>query len=170
MTKCFLSSFSPEHEIGVLQRRTLKPLWTLMGSMGSPAPTRPKLEFAHWKHDLLWRQFVLSCLVLSCHVKISQITVPAATLLVLLESPSWVWVHQAGFLVFRHLVQELLNIEPFFHWKFNKIKTTFFFKREIGLCSCYYYWESRMWVGFNEGDFITFRPKASMKKWVISQC
>ncbi len=27
------------------------------------------------------------------------------------------------------LVQELLNIEPFFHWKFNKIKTTFFLGR-----------------------------------------
>lgn len=124
--KCFLSLFPPEHKIGVLQHRTLKPLWTLLGSMGSPDPTRPKLEFAHWKHDLLWRQFVLFGLVLSCHMKISQITVPAATLLVLLESPSWVWVHQAGFMVFRHIVQELLNIEPFFHWKFNKINTTSF--------------------------------------------
>jgi len=40
---------------------------------------------------------------------------------------------------------------------------------EIGLCSCYY-WESPMWVGFNEGDFVTFRPKASIMKWVMSQC
>lgn len=66
------------------------------------------------------------------------------------------------------LYKSYWTIEPFFHWKFNKIKTTFFF-REIGLCSCYY-WESRMWVGFNEGDFVTFRPKASIMNWVISQC
>ncbi len=59
------------------------------------------------------------------HVKISQ---PPTMLLVLLQSPCWVGVHQDGFVMFRHTKQELLNIEPFCHWKFNKIINTNFWR------------------------------------------
>ncbi len=34
-----------------------------------------------------------------------------------------------------HLMKELLNIEQFYHWKFNKVKFTNF--REIGASSLY---------------------------------
>jgi hypothetical protein len=32
-------------------------------------------------------------------------------------------LHTYDFVLFRLIVQELLNIEQFCHWKFNKIKT-----------------------------------------------
>jgi hypothetical protein len=34
-------------------------------------------------------------------------------------------VHQGGLVVFRPMVQEILNIEQFFQRKFNKIKTNY---------------------------------------------
>jgi hypothetical protein len=60
-------------------------------------------------------------------------------LLVPLESPWWVWVHQDGSALFKPMVQELLNIEQFCQRKLNKIKTKYF--REIG-ASSWYYWKS----------------------------
>jgi hypothetical protein len=40
--------------------------------------------------------------------------------LVLLESPWWIGVHQDGFVLFKPLVQKLLNIEQFFPKKKNQ--------------------------------------------------
>jgi hypothetical protein len=53
-----------------------------------------------------------------CHVGISQIRFSFAGLLVPLESPQWLGVHQVGFIMFQPAVEKLLNIEHFFHWKF----------------------------------------------------
>jgi hypothetical protein len=52
------------------------------------------------------------------HVEISQIRFSFAGLLVPLESPQWLGVHQVGFIMFQPAVEKLLKIEHFFHWKF----------------------------------------------------
>jgi hypothetical protein len=50
-----------------------------------------------------------------CCVEISQITTSLVALLVLLESHSQAWVHQVGFIIFRPLVEKLLNIEHYLY-------------------------------------------------------
>jgi hypothetical protein len=64
--------------------------------------------------------------------------------------------HQYGFVIFRPTMQELLNIELFFHWKFNKIKTEIFFREietHFGIL------KSVQLIRFHEGDFVVFKPK-----------
>jgi hypothetical protein len=46
--------------------------------------------------------------------------------LVSLQSPGWVWVHQVCLVVFRLMVQELLNIEHFSQRNLKIIKTKYF--------------------------------------------
>lgn len=60
-----------------------------------------------------------------CHVEISQSTMPTTMFLVLLEILWWV-VHWGNFLMFRPMVQELLNVEWFCNWKFNIVKNQYF--------------------------------------------
>jgi hypothetical protein len=45
-----------------------------------------------------------------------------------LESSQKIKVHQGDLPMFKTMVQELLNIEQFCHWKFNKVKTKNFEK------------------------------------------
>jgi len=66
----------------------------------------------------------------------------------------WIGLHQSDFIMFKPTMQELLNIDQFFHWMFNKIKT---FK--IRRLECFYILlESAQWVRFYGGDFVVFRP------------
>ncbi len=46
-----------------------------------------------------------------CRVAISQNIMPPIALLVLLKIPQWVGVHQGDLVLFRPMVQELLDIE-----------------------------------------------------------
>jgi hypothetical protein len=67
-------------------------------------------------------------------------------LLMLLEISQRIAVHQGDFVMFRPLVQELLNIKQFCHKKFSKIKTTIV--KRIGSCFWYY------WNALDERDFM----------------
>ncbi len=53
-----------------------------------------------------------------CHVEISQIIAPLATLLIALKSPQLLGVHQVDFLMFGPMLEKLLNIEQIFNEKF----------------------------------------------------
>jgi hypothetical protein len=53
-----------------------------------------------------------------CHVEISQITAPLATLLMALKSPQFLGVHRVDFLMFGPMLEKLLNIEQIFNEKF----------------------------------------------------
>jgi hypothetical protein len=57
---------------------------------------------------ILWEIYFVS---IACCVAISQIIMPSAMVLVLLESLQWIEVHQGCLVMFRPMVQELLNIE-----------------------------------------------------------
>lgn len=48
-----------------------------------------------------------------------------------MEIPKWIVVHKGGSVMFRHTVQEFLNIELFCPKKFKKIKTKKM--KEIGM-------------------------------------
>jgi hypothetical protein len=77
---------------------------------------------------------------------------PPALHLILLESPWCVKVHQGGIIMFRPMVQELLNVEKRCYWKFKKIN--------IKNCVMFLVLlETLQWVKFNGGDIVIFRPK-----------
>jgi hypothetical protein len=52
-----------------------------------------------------------------------------------MEIPKWIVVHKGNFVMFRHKVQEFLNIEQFCQKKIKKIKTKKM--KEIGVHSLY---------------------------------
>jgi hypothetical protein len=86
-------------------------------------------------------------------------------LLLPLGSPWWVGVHWGGLVVFRAMVQELLNTEQFCQRKFNKIKTKMF---EGNWGKLLVLLENPWWVGFLGGDFVMFRPlRSDIEFWVI---
>jgi hypothetical protein len=91
-----------------------------------------------------------------CHIEISQITLFLMMFLVSLESRWWVWVHQGCLVVFRLMVQELLNIEHFFQRNLKTIKTKYF--REIGTSTLVLLESTYGWDFFGS-DFIIFRMK-----------
>jgi hypothetical protein len=66
---------------------------------------------------------------LSCSNLLNHGT-PRLMVLVSLESLQWVHVHPGDFIIFRPIMQKLLNIEQIFHWNFDKLKTNVF--TEIG--------------------------------------
>jgi hypothetical protein len=57
----------------------------------------------------LWRKVVMFVCLFVCHIEICLTMWPLSVLLVLLEGPQWVWVHQAGFIMFQPMVEKLLN-------------------------------------------------------------
>jgi hypothetical protein len=88
-----------------------------------------------------------------CQVEISPITRPPNHILSTIGKPQMSRVHQVGFIMFKSTMSELLNVEQFYHWKFNKIKIKCF--REIG-AKIFVLLESPWWVGFYGHNFITF--------------
>jgi len=66
------------------------------------------------------------CLVVCfvCHINVSQIIATIVTFLVPLESPQWEGVHWICLIMFLPIVEKLLIMKLFFHWKFIWIKTS----------------------------------------------
>jgi hypothetical protein len=69
--------------------------------------------------------------------------------------PQWVGLHGDGFVVFRHTMQEILNIEQFCNWTFKKIETQIP-KAIWGMLLVLM--ESSSSVGFYGDEFVIFGP------------
>jgi hypothetical protein len=72
----------------------------------------------HWlgnTNDNLFMKEASLFVLFVFYVEISETTAPLAMLLVPLESPWWIGVHQLGFIMFGPMVEELLNIEQKFY-------------------------------------------------------
>jgi hypothetical protein len=100
-----------------------------------------------------------------CHVETSKTLVPLAMFLVHYWKALWcVGVHQDGFTMFRPMVQELLCVEQFRHWKFNKIKTKISGKLGWALGIV----EKPSTNMIYEGDPIIFEPKVNgIEFWLV---
>ncbi len=97
----------------------------------------------------LWSSPICLVCFFVYHIEISQTQVSLVALLVPLKSSQAVGgaLNWTGFTMFRRTtVQELFNIELFFHWVFDKMNTKS--SREIRVCS--WYW----WKAHNEWDFV----------------
>ncbi len=97
---------------------------------------------------------MLVCFV--CHVELFRSPspqLPSSALLVLLKNLQWERVHQGGFIRFREIAQELLNIEQYFSKIFILRRTKFFRKiAEVSLYSwkvfymCYLHPTDSTWI------------------------
>jgi hypothetical protein len=100
-----------------------------------------------------------------CHVEISQMITPFPMLLGLLKSHPWIQVHQGGYIMFKPTRQEILNIGQFIVIEYF-IKSTVKHLEKLG-CTFVIVGKSQ-WIGFDENDFLIFRPNELGKYWILS--
>jgi hypothetical protein len=88
---------------------------------------------------------------------------PFPMLLGLLKSYPWIQVHQGGFIMFKPTIQEILSIGWF-------IVIEYFIKSKVkhlgNWGALLLLLESFQWIGFDENDFVIFRPNGLGKYWI----